>query len=884
MGLLARFLLLALLTAASPQVRASAQTDPVTEVLAALEQALRSGDIAAFVTDAAPSLPAEARAQLAALAPPGAVSTAVVRERSRSDDAIFADIFISHGSRGMVASWLLELGPGRAQGRLELQAFTEVARFSDLIDLAIDPSRQFSVTDLIVSGPDFTLTLPSGVAFVSAVDGAVGALVLRGRAQVRFAPPDEAERGQLRVFAGSPDLSVATDEAFIRLNPGDFDRLVSGQLVPAPTVDAAELERARAIFDARSMLTHRIDLGDLASGRWTITPGPDSLLVDFRMNRDTWLTYSRSPDVHEDVGLIDREGRRQISLYRSAASAGGDLGSGEWNDDRYEVEHADLDLVFDPARHWLGGRASLRLRMRQGAQSLSLGLAQTLAVSSVSSPQLGRLMALRPAGRDSILVGLPRLIEPDETLTIDVHYQGRIRPVALSDDLLRVDAEGAQDPLPPPGPFPDFRFSLEPRYLYSAGTGWYPQSASGRHAPASMRLTVPAGFQVLATGQLISTTDSEPAPELWPTLPRSVRSFQFRTERPVRYLSILVSRLDLVGRAKAPAPASAQVESGAPADDVAVAVFIGPGQSRRIRATPERVASIVSFYAARLGGAPYPSLTVAALEDNLPGGHSPAYFSLLNQAHLVSPLSWSRDPVAFDDAPDFFLAHEIAHQWFGQAVAGRDYHGRWISEGFSQYLAWLYVTSVDGTEAGQRIMARMRATAVETPEGPIDLGSRLGHLRNDRRIFRSIVYNKSAVVLHMLQRLIGDDAFFAGLRRVHRAHRFTLIDTDDIREAFQAETPLPLDRFFTRWVREADLPQLRFSWSQTSTDAIAVRVEQRGDVFDVPYDIVTRQADGSSTRVPLRITRADETFTVPVRGPVRRVEFDDRLTPAAIVR
>jgi hypothetical protein len=800
-----------------------------------------------------------------------------------NDRVVVADVFIGQGNRGAVASWLLELGPGRGPGQVELRAITEIARFHDLVRLALDESRQFNVTNLVVSAPDFTLTLPAGVAFVSAVDGAATALVLRGRAQVRFTPPDEAEQGQLRVYAGTPELVVTTDEAFVRLNPADFDRLIAGQIALAPTVNAAALDRTREIFDHRSALSHQIDLGNLTAERWSITPGPDSLLVDFRTTRDTWLTYSRAPEAHEDVSLIERGRRKQIALYRSTASARAGLGPGDDGAVPYDVERADLDLVFDPTRLWLSGRASLRLRVRHDTSSVSLALAQTLVVSSVSSPELGRLMSLRPANQDSILVGLPRTLGPGETLTIDVQYGGRIRPQTLTDDIVGVEADTRQDP--PGSPLADFPFSLEPRYLYSLGTWWYPQLAAGRHALASIRVTVPAAFHVVATGELVSTTDSEPASELWPILPEGVRSFHYRADRPVRYLSMLVSRLEAAGRTTAGASVLPAQESVPRSDDVAVGVFVGPGQSRRIRETPERVASVVSFYATRLGGAPYPSLTIAALEDNLPGGHSPAYFSVLNGAHIASPLSWLRDPVAFSDAPDFFLAHEIAHQWFGQAVAGRDYHGRWISEGFAQYLAWMYVASVDGDEAGHRMMAQMRDTGGSTPaEGPIHLGARLGHLRSDRRIFRSIVYNKSAVVLHMLRRLIGDDAFFDGLRRVYGTHRFTLIDVDDVRDAFQMETPLPLDRFFTRWVREAGQPRLRFSWSQTSAQAIAVRVEQRGAIFDVPHDVVVQHADGAATRVTLRISREDETFTLPVRGPVRRVAFDDPLTIATIVR
>src|SRR5690606_20657329 len=102
---------------------------------------------------------------------------------------------------------------------------------------------------------------------------------------------------------------------------------------------------------------------------------------------------------------------------------------------------------------------------------------------------------------------------------------------------------------------------------------------------------------------------------------------------------------------------------------------------------------------------------VAALESSLPGGHSPAFFAVLNQPHPASRLSWSRDPVVFEEAPDLFLAHEIAHQWWGQAVGGASYHDQWISEGFAQYFAWLYSAQAGRPGLGDRLMSRMRATA-----------------------------------------------------------------------------------------------------------------------------------------------------------------------------
>ena len=134
-----------------------------------------------------------------------------------------------------------------------------------------------------------------------------------------------------------------------------------------------------------------------------------------------------------------------------------------------------------------------------------------------------------------------------------------------------------------------------------------------------------------------------------------------------------------------------------------VNIDANPRQQHRGRALMRPTEEILRFYASLVGDAPYASATIALVESALPGGHSPAYFSMLNEPQESANLSWRGDPAMFEGFPDFFLAHELAHQWWGQAVGWKNYHEQWLSEGFSQYFAALYAQKT----RGDRVFADM---------------------------------------------------------------------------------------------------------------------------------------------------------------------------------
>ena len=173
---------------------------------------------------------------------------------------------------------------------------------------------------------------------------------------------------------------------------------------------------------------------------------------------------------------------------------------------------------------------------------------------------------------------------------------------------------------------------------------------------------------------------------------------------------------------------------------------------------------------------------------------------------------WRNDPVAFESYPMFFLAHEIAHQWWGQAVGWKNYHEQWLSEGFAQYFAALYAEHERGAEQFARVLRQMRRWAIDTsPQGPVYLGYRLGHIKGDGRVFRALVYNKGAMVLHMLRRLMGDEAFFARAARFYATWRFKKAGTDDFRVAMEKAGGQPLSGSSSAGSTAPRFPTVRFS-------------------------------------------------------------------------
>jgi aminopeptidase N len=309
--------------------------------------------------------------------------------------------------------------------------------------------------------------------------------------------------------------------------------------------------------------------------------------------------------------------------------------------------------------------------------------------------------------------------------------------------------------------------------------------------------------------------------------------------------------------------------------NIPVGYIVPRGFRERIVPTFSRTPDMLTFFSDRLGVMyPWDKYYQSMVDQFVVGGMENVSASTLTTRNLQNPVL-ARESLQQTDG---LLAHELAHQWFGDLVTCKDWSQLWLNEGFATFLATLWQEHQYGVD--NAAYARWRAQLNWMRQGRLYSVPVVTRAFGDSLEYAGNIYNKAGLILQMLRQQLGDEAFFGGLKHYLEKNRLGNVVTEDLVEALEESTGVSLDRFFHQWIYDAGAPRFAVTSSyDASARQLTLTVKQTQRVggtvglFDVPMEIVIVTAEGRQT-VPIRLSKTEETLHFLVNAEPLNVVFD----------
>jgi aminopeptidase N len=224
------------------------------------------------------------------------------------------------------------------------------------------------------------------------------------------------------------------------------------------------------------------------------------------------------------------------------------------------------------------------------------------------------------------------------------------------------------------------------------------------------------------------------------------------------------------------------------------------------------------------------------------------------------------------------VIHEIAHQWFGNAVTEHDWDDVWLSEGFATYFTLLFIEHAYGRDEFLRGLANSKKQIENFHAKNPQYRIIHDNLNDMNQVTSSHTYQKGSWTLHMLRGMIGDEAFWKGIRSYYAKYYNSNATTTDFKREMEEASGKSLTDFFEQWLYKPGTWQLNGSWQyDTKKKEINITLEQvqtDGSLFKMPLQIAVISQDGKQVIHSLQLNEKQNKFTVPAETAPDKIILD----------
>ena len=354
-------------------------------------------------------------------------------------------------------------------------------------------------------------------------------------------------------------------------------------------------------------------------------------------------------------------------------------------------------------------------------------------------------------------------------------------------------------------------------------------------------VTAPASFDVIANGSLVETTNKQNGSKL----------SHWSEKVPIPAYCMVIGATDF-----------SIINVGA-WNSIPLSYYLYPKDREHGIKDFGRALEMLEFYANLIGPYPYEKLALVQSSTRFGGMENSSAIFFDEKAFNGSG---NLEPV---------VAHEIAHQWFGDSVTEADWNHLWLSEGFATYFGALFFERADGRDRFVKMMLENKqgylAQYATDPRPIYD-----PNIKDLFKLLNANNYQKGGWVLHMLRHVLGDEKFFAAIRDYYRTHREGNTLTADLERVMEFHAGRRLDWFFRQWVYEPGYPiyDATWRWDESAKELrLTVSQKQEKTVFAMPLDVEIKFGD-TSRREVAQMNQRDQTFTFKLNQKPASVAID----------
>jgi aminopeptidase N len=357
----------------------------------------------------------------------------------------------------------------------------------------------------------------------------------------------------------------------------------------------------------------------------------------------------------------------------------------------------------------------------------------------------------------------------------------------------------------------------------------------------TFKITAPSHYQVIANGMQVEETDLN-----------NVNTFYVWKTNVAIPTKVMV-----IGIAKFAVEYIGEVQN------IPVSSWVYPQNKEAGFYDYAQAKTVLEFFIENVGPYPYQKLANVQSKTRFGGMEN------------ASNIFYFENSVTGKREQENLIAHEIAHQWFGNSASEIDWSHLWLSEGFATYFTNLYVEQIHGKEALYKRLQSERKTVIDfaknqyTPVVDFDT-------KDYMKLLNANSYQKGGWILHMLRKKIGDDLFWEGIRKYYDTYKLNNASTDDLRLIFETVSKQDLKAFFKQWLFTSGHPELTIQ-NQIEDNKLNITIAQKQQsehTFTFPLELKLIYDNGSEELKTLEVSKQNEAFSISLRSELKDIVID----------